>query len=145
MKQISLVLFFSSLLQLASAQSKDQASLDKALESLRKAMMDGDKASLERLTAPTLSYGHSNGRLEDRAEFIDNLVTGKSDFVTLDLTAQTVSITGNVAVVRHKLDAKTNDGGKPGEAHLHVLQVWSKTGGAWKLLARQAVKVPPAS
>ncbi|MEQ1678647.1 MAG: hypothetical protein ABL876_18265 [Chitinophagaceae bacterium] len=44
-------------------------------------------------------------------------------------------------MVRHILNAKTNDGGKPGEVHLRVLLVWQKTGGKWVLLARQAVKM----
>jgi ketosteroid isomerase-like protein len=43
--------------------------------------------------------------------------------------------------VRHIFSAVTNDGGKPGEAHLSVLMVWMKQKGQWKLLARQAVKV----
>jgi len=69
-------------------------------------------------------------------------VSNKSDFVTIDLSNQTISISDNVALVRHKLDAKTNNDGVAGEAHLLVLLVWQKKGGQWKLLARQAVKQP---
>ena len=58
----------------------------------------------------------------------------------MELTEQTIKITGDIAVVRNKLDGKTADGGKPGEAHLYVLMVWQKTKSGWSLLARQAVK-----
>ncbi|HEY4336583.1 MAG TPA: nuclear transport factor 2 family protein, partial [Puia sp.] len=64
-----------------------------------------------------------------------------SDFVTVDLSNQTVKVVGNTAWVRHTLTATTNDGGKPGNAHLSVLLVWVKQKGQWRLLARQAVKI----
>jgi ketosteroid isomerase-like protein len=72
---------------------------------------------------------------------VEKIVSGKSDFVSIDLAEQTISISGKVALVRHILHAKTNDGGKPGEVHLRILLVWQKKGGQWKLLARQAVKM----
>jgi len=61
--------------------------------------------------------------------------------VTIDLSEQTISISDKVAIVRHTLNAKTNDGGKPGEVHLKVLLIWQKEKSGWKLLARQAIKV----
>ncbi|MFT3827241.1 MAG: nuclear transport factor 2 family protein [Chitinophagaceae bacterium] len=124
------------------AQSKDEVAVTAAVETLRKAMVDADKATLEKITLADLSYGHSSGKLEDKATFIDNIVTGKSDFVTIELTEQTVKVTGNTAIVRHKLAADTNDSGKPGNVKLYILLVWQKDKGQWKLLARQAVKVP---
>lgn len=124
------------------AQSKDEIAVTAAVESLRKAMIDADKVTLDKLTAADLSYGHSGGKIEDKATFVDNIVTGKSDFVTIDLTEQTVKVTGNTAIVRHKLVADTNDSGKPGNVKLYILLVWQKEKGQWKLLARQAVKVP---
>ncbi|HEX6426841.1 MAG TPA: nuclear transport factor 2 family protein [Niastella sp.] len=126
----------------AQAQSKDEAAVTAAVESLRKAMIDGDKAGLQNITADQLSYGHSSGRVEDKASFVDNIATGKSDFVTIDLTNQTISVAGDAAIVRHVLAATTNDGGNPGSVKLNILLVWQKQKGNWKLLARQAVKVP---
>ncbi len=123
------------------AQSKEEAAVTAAVENLKKAMIDGDKAGLEKVTADQLSYGHSSGRVEDKASFVDNIVTGKSDFVTIELTNQTVSVAGDAAIVRHVLSATTNDGGNPGNVKLNILLVWQKQKGQWKLLARQAVKV----
>lgn len=122
-------------------QSKDTKTVSLAVEELRLAMVDANKTSLDQLTADSLSYGHSSGRVENKKEFIENIVTGKSDFVTIDLTEQTISITQNVAVVRHILTAATNDAGKPGTVKLKVLLVFEKQKGKWKLLARQAVKL----
>ena len=80
-------------------------------------------------------------RVEGKAEFISKIVSGKSDFVSIGLNNQTIAVSGSTAIVRHRLDAKTNDNGKPGEVHLQVLLVWQKLHGHWKLLARQAVKI----
>ena len=111
-----------------------------AVEQLRKAMIDGDSIKLTGLVSDKLSYGHSGGHIDDKKEFVHKLSSGKSDFVTMDLTEQTISVTGKTAIVRHTLTAKTNDGGKPGDVHLLVMLVWQKLGGRWILVARQAVK-----
>ena len=122
------------------AQSNQEQKVAAAVEKLRKAMIDGNKAVLEQLVWDQLSYGHSGGHIDDKKEFVEKLSSGRSDFVTMELTEQTIGIFGKTAIVRHKLSAMANDGGKPGEVHLLVLLVWQKQGGAWKLLARQAVK-----
>ena len=122
-------------------QTKDEKAVGEAVEKLRAAMVNGDKAVLEKLTDEKLSYGHSSGHIDDKKEFVDKLASGASDFVTIDLTDQTISISEKVAIVRHTLNAKTNDGGKPGEVHLKVLLIWQNGKGGWKLLARQAIKL----
>jgi len=124
----------------AMAQSADVQSVTTTAEKLRVAMVDPNQAALSALVAETLSYGHSGGRLDTKASFIGDLLDKKSDFVSIAITDQTVSVSGDVAVVRHTLSGETLDSGKAGTVNLKVLQVWQKQGGAWKLLARQAVK-----
>lgn len=134
-----ILLFF--LLTAARAQSGQETAVANAVEQLRKAMVDADSVMLDKLASAKLSYGHSGGHVDDKAEFIQKIVSGKSDFVKLELPEQTVSVSKNTAIVRHKFNATTNDNGKPGEVHLSVLQVWQKQHGHWVLLARQAVKI----
>lgn len=140
MKKILFAVIGSLLLLPVMAQSKEENKVAAAVEQLRKAMIDGDRTELENIVADKLSYGHSGGHVEGKQEFVEKIVSGKSDFVTIELTEQTISISGRTAVVRHKLNATTNDSGKPGEVHLLILLIWQRTGGKWKLLARQAVK-----
>ena len=122
-------------------QTKDEKAVADAVEQLRNAMVNGDKAVLEKITDEKLSYGHSSGHIDDKKVFVEKLTNGSSDFVTIDLTEQTISISEKVAIVRHTLKAKTNDGGKPGDVNLKVLLIWQKGKGGWKLVARQAVKI----
>jgi len=119
----------------------DKQAVSQAVEKLRKAMIDPDKTALSALVTDELSYGHSNGKIEDKAAFMEALLSGESDFKTIDLTNQTVSIVDNTAMVRHNLSAETANKGVAGTAKLAVLLVWVKQKGDWKLLARQAVKI----
>ncbi len=117
--------------------------VDKKVAALRLAMIDADAKALKALSSPMLSYGHSGGHIENQAEFIEKIASGKSDFVTMDLSAQTISISGDTALVRHILNADIKDGGVANTIKLGVLLVWQKQQGEWKLLARQAFKFPP--
>jgi ketosteroid isomerase-like protein len=115
-----------------------------AAEKLRVAMIDPTRENLSALVADDLSYGHSGGKVDTKASFMADLLDGKSDFVTIAISDQTVTVVdGNVAIVRHTLAADTNDSGKPGKVTIKVLGVWQKQGDQWKLLVRQAIR-PPA-
>nr|WP_294904582.1 nuclear transport factor 2 family protein [uncultured Lacibacter sp.] len=135
---LTIVLVFNSI-----AQSKQETAVANAVEKLRLAMISGNEAELLAVSSEKLSYGHSGGLVENQQQFVDKLKTGASDFVTIELKNQTISISGKVAIVRHELHGTTNDNNKPGEVHLRILLVWQKDGKAWKLLARQAVKITP--
>jgi hypothetical protein len=124
----------------ASAQKTEKA-VAEAVERLRKAMIDPTEDNLKALASDKLTYGHSNGKIEDRPEFIRALVSNESDFKTIDLTEQTITIVDNTAWVRHKLSAETANSGVAGTTRLAVLLVWVQQNGGWKLLARQAVKI----
>lgn len=123
------------------AQSKNQTQVATAVQQLTKAMIDGDSVMLNKLVANNLTYGHSGGHIDDKSEFVHKLTGGGSDFVTINLTEQTIDVFKKTAIVRHNLDATTNDNNKPAEVHLKVLLVWQKQKGSWKLIARQAVKL----
>jgi ketosteroid isomerase-like protein len=123
------------------AQSKEQKQVEEKVEQLRKAMVDGDSVMLDKLAAENLLYRHSGGHFDDKKEFVHKLVSGGSDFVTIELLEQKVSVINKkLVVVYHTLEAKTNDNGKPADVHLYVMLVWEKQHGDWKLVARQAAK-----
>lgn len=103
-------------------------------------MISGDSSTLAAIALPELSYGHSGGHVDDYAEFVSKIASGTSDFVSIDITDQRISVVKDVAILRHRLKAETADKGVPGHVDLHVMMVWTKTKGGWRLLARQAVK-----
>ena len=121
-----------------STSTGKEGAVSAAVESLRKAMAESDKASLEKLAEEQLLYSHSSGRVENKAEFIATLVGPKSGFSAISLSDQTVNVVEDIALVRHKFTGtRKGDGNK---MNLAVLTVWRERGGQWRLLARQAAK-----
>lgn len=138
MKRISLItLAVLVAAMVASAQSREEKAVAAAVERLRQAMLDGDKAALESLVAAELSYGHSSGLVEDKKTFVDALVTGKSDFTEIRLTNQTITVAGTVAIVRHELHGEANST----PVNIGILLIWQGKGDTWRLVARQAYKL----
>jgi hypothetical protein len=126
----------------AQAQSGDDRAVAQAVEALTKAMLEVDRAKLEALTADQLSYGHSAGRIENKAQFVENLLSRRNAFRSINLSDQTISIAGNDAIVRHLFTGETaNPAGQVTPVRIGVLQVWQKQGVDWKRLARQANRV----
>lgn len=125
----------------SSATASSEQSVAATAEKLRVAMIDPTPAALAQLVADDLSYGHSGGKVDSKDSFIGDLVNGKSDFITIAITDQTIKVVGNTAIVRHTLTADTNDSGKPGKVQIKILGVWQQQSAQWKLLARQAVRV----
>jgi hypothetical protein len=127
----------------APAQSVDERlAVAQAVDALTKAMLDADRARLEALTADQLSYGHSAGRIEDKKQFVDYLVSRESAFRRIETSDQSISLVDNEAIVRHLLTGETvSPAGQVSPVRIGVLQVWQKQGGDWKLLARQAYRL----
>ncbi len=142
-KKVFLIAAFLLTGIMSYGQNADEKAVAAAVEKLRAAMVDPTEAALDKLAAPSLSYGHSNGLLEDKKEFVRALVSEESNFTKIELLDQTITVSGDVALVRHKLIGETHNKGKdPGQVKIGILLVWQKTKGNWQLLGRQAFKLP---
>lgn len=141
MKQIFLSTFL--LFVIGSAvygQKKTIHTIEQTVDKFNKAMVEADGPELFDMTYPSLKYAHSSGVVQNQQEFVEGITSGRSDFVSIKLTQQTVDLVGNTATVRHILTAETFDNKVTGTVRLAVLLVWAKKHGKWRLLARQAVK-----
>ena len=124
---------------MTSTQTGKESAVSAAVEALRKATIAADKSALEKLTAAELSYGHSSGRVETKAEFIEALVSGKSGFSAIELAGQTVNVVDKIAIVHHVFNATRRKEGD--KVKLFNLTIWMQQQDQWKLLARQAAKL----
>ena len=98
---------------MTSSQTGRESAVSAAVEALRKAMIAADKPTLEKLAAAELSYGHSSGRLENKAEFVEALTSGKSGFSAIELNDQTVNVVDKIALVRHVFNGtRRKEGGR---------------------------------
>ena len=138
-----LVLVLTSL-GFATATSQDEQAVTNVVEFLRQAMLNANKADLEKISHDNLIYAHSGGRVENKAQFVDNIVTKGTEFKTLFFKDLAIQITDDVAVVRHVSESDLISRGKPNTVNLGVMLVFKKMANDWKLLARQAFALPQA-
>jgi ketosteroid isomerase-like protein len=131
----------SGLLRDAPAFADDDPALSQTVEALRKAILSADKDKLTELTADQLTYGHSDGRVQDKAVFIDGVMTRKATVKSLEFPELKTFVVGDTGVTRHHYVADNEQDGKTTHIDIGVLAVWQKQSAGWKLLARQAYKL----
>ncbi len=141
MKNFILILLTAAVLSAAapasSASSKQEVLA--AMDAYKNAMVQKDGAALNKLLADDLTYVHSTGSFETKADVIKAITTSKSVIEKIEFFPDTtVRIHGNTAYVNGKVDlwhSATNI------VHMQVLHVWEKTPQGWQLVARQATKM----
>ena len=131
-----------ALIRSAHAESADEAAVKKAVEELKTAYLKKDKETLESMTAPQLSYSHSDGRIEDKAKFIEGVMGRKATVKSLEYPDMTVQVVGNTAIVRHLWVSESELEGKVTNTKIGVMQILQKEGAGWKLLARSSYRLP---
>ena len=121
----------------------DEDAVAKNVEAFRVAQMGADAKTLEGLCAPELSYSHSDGHVEDKATFIKNATSGKSKTLSLAYQDPWIRVVGDVAMVRFHWIAESESipDGKKSATNLHILMIWQKQAGEWKLLSRASTKL----
>jgi ketosteroid isomerase-like protein len=126
----------------AGADAADEAAVAQGVETLRKALLEADKAKLDQVASAQISYGHSDGRVETKDQFITGVMTRKQTVKSLAFPELKVAVVGNAAVVRHIYLSDSELEGKATTTRIGALQVWQKQDGGWKLLARQGFRLP---
>jgi hypothetical protein len=125
---------------LANAQT-DEAKLVTTLKEFHQSLVKRNTVSINQQTDKALSYGHSNGWVETKAELIKNLETGYTDYKSIKEDSLQVTINENLAHARFVGDYEVSlKCGEPVIYHLKVLEVWVRKGKRWLLFARQAVR-----
>src|SRR5262245_55619086 len=137
MKMIA-ILFCAAMICAADSKTEVQAAMD----SWKQATMKKDGAALDKLLHPDLSYSHSSGKNETKAEVIAAVTKGKATVESIKFSETTVRVYGNTALVKGVVDIVNNTDGKSTPAHLNILHVWMKGGNGWQMVARQATRLP---
>ena len=111
-----------------------------------KARISGDSQFLQQLYADDVTIGVSDGRVIGRAEDLAEFAAKKSrpeSVVDEDLK---IKVYGDIAVVTAAERMRGHAGGSSAEVVLRVLNVFRRTNGEWKLIARQGTSLNgPAS
>ncbi|WP_313600111.1 nuclear transport factor 2 family protein [Pseudomonas sp.] len=124
----------------AAAPAADDKDVAQAVDHLTQAMLHKDINQLQALTAEKLTYGHSSGKIQNKQEFIADIETGRSGFKTLEMQKQTITLSGDTALVRNHFHAQAVNSGVEVPTDIENFQVWQKHKGHWLLIGRQAFK-----
>lgn len=125
----------------AAAPATAEKDVAQAVDHLTQAMLHKDIPELQKLTATNLSYGHSSGKVQDKKAFIADIETGKSAFKTLEMQNQTITLSGDTALVRNHFSAQALNGTEVVPTEIENLQIWQKQQGKWLLVGRQAFRI----
>lgn len=140
---ISLAVFAASVLMAADTASKAEQDVMAAMNSWKQAMLNRDAAALDKLYHPDLTYSHSNGRTENKTEAIEAATKGTNLTEAIEMSEMAVRVYGTTALVKGKVDIRTNNGSGVQSLRLSVLHVWLQTPRGWQLVARQSTRLNP--
>lgn len=146
MKNFNPFLFYSlSLLFICSTNTEvfaqEQAVF--AAEAARfQAQIEKNGVALQQLLADDLYYLHSNGLVEDKADFISSVTAGKIVYSSMNATEQRLRLFGKTAILYGLVLVEGLYKGKSFSLGLHYTSVYRKKRGKWLLLNWQSTAKP---
>lgn len=111
-----------------------------AIEQYRAAMVAGDGARILELSSDDMSFGHANGVVQTKVEFVKTVVEKSEIFHSIKLYDHRIHGAGDLAIARHTFDADLMYQGKNMKLVLSIVQTWKKEDSRWRLFVRQAFK-----
>ena len=145
---LALILAISTLSGMAQKATKAKAgggSAEDQLESLEKeraqAVIKGDTAALDKMTADDYVLTDVNGKVRTKAETMDAIKSGVIKVTSNDVDDLKVHVYGNTAVVTGRSDAKGTIDGKEIGGPVRFTRVYVKRNGTWQSVAFQQTKI----
>jgi ketosteroid isomerase-like protein len=138
-------------LSMASARPKaNQAGGDakaepeiRQMESRRiQAMLRVDTEELNRVLADDLTYVHSSGQVDSKAQLIDSLQSGQRKYESIQPEDVKVRVYGEAAVVTGRAQMKTKSQGQDFNFRVRFTDVYVKKAGSWQMVAWQSSRLP---
>ena len=106
------------------------------------AMIDADLATLDALCADELSYAHSSGARDTKAEYFAKVRSGYYVYRQVDHPVERVAVVGDTALVVGRMTADLLVDGVPKTIDNLALAVWVRAGDRWRLLAYAPTQLP---
>ncbi|MBS1512748.1 MAG: nuclear transport factor 2 family protein [Bacteroidetes bacterium] len=134
---LTTVFVFISLLAVAQ---KGKPQLEQTIKKFHLAMLKQDTNAIKQCTDNALSYGHSNGWIQNKTTIVADFASGLISYQGYDTDSMTVAISGDAANVRYVVNVAATLKSNASTFHLKVLEVWIWRNKKWLLLGRQAVR-----
>lgn len=110
------------------------------------AVIAGDQARLAAVLSDELHYAHSNGGIDTKAKFIDNLSSGRTKYLAIEAEERNFTFPApGIALMSGRARVQVKGAAGTMDSVLSFLAVWREENGKWRFLAWQSCKVPPPS
>jgi len=121
----------------------DEGTIAGREQALYAAMLASDHPVLDALLSERVQYVHSNGVAEGKAEYLAALRRGLYEYGDITPLSGATRLFESVAVTIGVIDMLVGAGGSAkGTVRLRHVLVWADEGAAWRLVLRQATRVP---
>jgi len=138
-------LFLASLAAPARAQGAAGPGVEEQLKKMERdraaAVVKGDVATLEGLTADDYILINANGQLSDKATTMNNIKTGNIKLTANEVSDLKVRVYGDTAVVTGKANSKGTIGGRELKGPVMFTRVYVKKNGKWQSVAFQQTPI----
>ena len=121
--------------------SAEQSQVMMKMLSLKNSLIGKDSVTLMYLLANDVTYGHTNGVIQTKAEIIRSVMSGEQDYKSIEPSNMDIRIYENTGVVTMNSKVSMNYQNKPLDMNMFVTLVWIKSKNDWKLVARHSVKL----
>lgn len=86
------------------AQQKEEQMLRMQMKRFDQGLLRKDTLMLRETTHPDVSYGHSNGWIENRRELTADLFNGKIEYRLIEPKEAAITIAGETGIVRYDVE-----------------------------------------
>lgn len=111
------------------------------LEDWRQACLKKDVGALDELLHEHLLFGHSDGRLESKEDFLSSVTQGKVVYEKITVGGQTLVNNKDTALLRGLMEVTVARGDAKSTYRLNVLHVWIYEKRRWRMVGRQATRL----